>query len=77
MNSKKSTVGDESNTLFGVPGVVEDAKPGFAYSEQKRDDPADADARGKRAHHRFPRRDRKDIPQESLAARLRKTMKGS
>ena len=70
MNSKRSEIGDEKNTLFEVPDpVFENLKPGLAYGEEKHGDAAEG-------HDRFPRCDRKDIPQGSLAERIRKAPKG-
>jgi hypothetical protein len=71
MHSKRSEVGDEGNTSFGLPGSgPKDLKPRIDYREGKRQHATEGD------DHRFPRRDRKDIPAVSLAERIRKALKG-
>jgi hypothetical protein len=70
MNPKRPKTGDEENTSFEL--ALEDLKPGVADSEEK---PGDT-TKGNRDHDRFPRRDKKDIPQESLANRIRGAAKG-
>jgi hypothetical protein len=71
MNSKRSEIGDEENTSFELrDSVLEDLKPGIDYSEEKREHATEGH------HDRFPRRDKKDVPQASLAERIRKEPKG-
>ena len=76
MNSKRSEIGDEENTSFELPGaVLEDLKPGLVYGEETLLAKAQ-ELIMEGVHHRFPRRDRMDIPQRSLAERLREAAKG-
>jgi len=77
MTSKGSEIGDEENTSFELPdSILEDLKPGLSYEEASHGDATEEHSHGAEVDQRFPRRDRKDIPQESLAERLRKAMKG-
>lgn len=69
MRSKRSNIGDDENTSFEVPEVLEELKPGL-------DDREETGEAAEGHHSRFPRGDRKEIPQESLAARVRKAQKG-
>ncbi len=71
MNTKSTEIGDERNRSFESPDLKqEELKPGFKPADQQpQAAPGD--------HHRFPhRRDKKDVPQESLAERIRKAQKG-
>ncbi len=71
MNSKRSEIGDDDNTSFELPdSSLEDLKPGFDHREEKREETAEGH------HDRFPRRDKKEIPREPLAERIRKARKG-
>jgi hypothetical protein len=77
MTSKRSEIGDEENTSFELRGsVLEDLKPGLVDEEVNPGDATEGHAHEAEVDHRFPRRDRKDIPQGSLAERLRKAEKG-
>ncbi len=69
MNSKRQEIGDERNASFELP-ALDDLKPGIEFGEQKRGDAAGGE------DHRRPRREKKDIPQESLAERIRRARKG-
>jgi len=77
MQPKNREHSDEENTPFEASeSVLESIKPGVTYGDEhgshsKPDQGPDA-----ADHHRFPRRERKEIPQESLAARIRKATKG-
>ncbi len=74
MNSKKLEIGDDRNTLFELSEpVFEKLKPGVVYGEKE--------GRKKSAAHddtsdRCPPCHQKDIPQVSLAERIRKGPKG-
>lgn len=71
MNSKRSEIGDEKNTLFDVPEPeFEDLKPGLIYDKVKHRDATDD------GHDRFPHSSRKKIPKQSLAERIRKARNG-
>lgn len=76
MNSRRPEIGDEENTSFELlDTVLEDLKPGLAYGEETLLAKAQ-ELIMKGVHHRFPRCDRMDIPQRSLAERLRDAPKG-
>lgn len=70
MNPKRLEVSDEANTSFAPQGPnVTDIKVGF-YDDEQKDEASEG-------HHRFPRRKSKaEIPQESLAERLRAAHQG-
>jgi hypothetical protein len=70
MNTKNTESNDARNRSFESPELrLEDHKPGFKPAEQQQ-----ATAGG---DHRFPRRrEKKDVPQESLAERIRRASKG-
>ena len=71
MNSKRSEVRDEKNTSFELPdSVLEDLRPGIDYREGKEEHTTEG-------HHRLLRRDKKNVPQASLAERIRKAQRGS
>ncbi|MCA1634475.1 MAG: hypothetical protein LC802_12465 [Acidobacteria bacterium] len=76
MRLKGSENGDEGNSSFELPdSVLEDLKPGVEHGEDD-DDATDNHAHQTEVHHRFRRRDKTDIPQESLAERIRKAAEG-
>jgi hypothetical protein len=66
---KRTEGGDEENTAFGLPGQVADHKPGFDSAVPKQE----AETGNNR---RFRPSAKKDIPQQSLAARIGKKQKG-
>ena len=68
--SQRTRDSDTGNAGFSFRNDVVHHKPGF----EKAATHADAEARG---NHRFRARDEKDVPKESLAARLAKSAKGS
>jgi hypothetical protein len=69
VNSKRAEIGDDRNASFELSDSrLEDLKPGIVYGGEKRESTAEG-------QHRFPRRDKKDIPQESLRARIGKALK--
>ena len=77
MRSRKSEVGDERNSSFEVPdSVLENLKPGLVYGEEKTGGARQSHAHGAEDSHRRERHERKDIPNETLAERIRKTRKG-
>lgn len=74
MRSERIKAGDEENTAFGLPKKVVDQKSGFDLSGFDRDAAKQEVETGK-DHRRRPR-EKKDIPQEPLAARIGKIRKG-
>lgn len=67
---------DEANSSFELPeSALENTKPGATYDDAG-GEARPGEAHGAEGHHRLTRRDRKDVPQESLAARMRKASKG-
>jgi hypothetical protein len=77
MRSRKPEPGDERNSSFEVPAsVLEDLKPGLVYGEEKTGGAAKSNAPAVEDSHRRERHERKDIPTEPLAKRIRKTQKG-
>jgi hypothetical protein len=61
--------GDERNTRFELPESTREVTPGF--------DPDDEPGALSEGQYRFPRRRKKeDIPQESLAERIRSDSQG-
>lgn len=72
MNSKKTDSDDDRNRSFDLP-ELEKLKPGLLYEGGSGE--GQAPAHGVETHHRLTRRDRKDIPQTSLAERIRKVQK--
>ena len=65
-NQKRLEASDEENTSF-VPQDLTNAKAGFDAGEQQVEKGEKSEG-----HHRFPRRkNKKEIPQELLAERLR------
>jgi hypothetical protein len=68
MGAKRPEVGDERNTSFVPPEFMRNLTPGF------HDEEPTSEAEGE---YRFPRRRRQeDVPQESLAERIRKDRQG-
>jgi hypothetical protein len=77
MNSTRLEIGDEDNRSFVLPeSVLENLKPGLLYGEEKLGNAAEGHVHGAEVHHRFPRSERKAIPQGSLAERIRKAAQG-
>lgn len=77
MPIKDPEMGDEGNSSFDLPeSALENIKPGANYGDETGRDAKAGEAHGAEGHHRLPRRDKKDIPQESLAARIRRASKG-
>jgi hypothetical protein len=69
MDANRSKGGDERNTRFELPEFRKDVTPGF----ESEGEPTSV-AEGQ---YRFPRRrGQEDIPQESLAERIRKDRQG-
>jgi hypothetical protein len=69
MDANGLEVGDERNTRFELPESRRDVTPGF--------DPDEEPSAVSEGHSRFPRRRREeDIPQESLAERIRSDSQG-
>jgi hypothetical protein len=66
MSSEKSGSGDERNAGFGAPENVMQHKPGYELASPK----YEAEGNDSKDHRRQPR-DAKDIPQTTLAQRLR------
>jgi hypothetical protein len=70
MDGNRSEVGDERNTPFELPEFTKDVTPGFESEEEP--------SREEEDELRFPRRrSQEEIPQESLAERIRKDRQGS
>ena len=69
MRSKRTKGGDEENTAFELPGKVADHKSGFDRKVAK-----EAAETGNNRRRRPS--EEKDVPQESLAARIAKVQKG-
>jgi hypothetical protein len=67
-NRHKVETGDAENTGFGLPKYVADHKPGFDHGGPRQRIESGDD-------HRFRRSEKKDVPHESLAARIRKPKK--
>ena len=77
MRTKDPERGDEENSSFELSeSALENIKPGATYGDEPGAEARAGQVHGTEGHHRLPRRDRKDIPQESLAARIRKASKG-
>jgi hypothetical protein len=72
MSLRKPEHGDENNAAFETAEVPLD----HSKSGLKHDAPAAGSAEDAEGHHRFARSDAKDIPQQSLAARVRNAAKG-
>jgi hypothetical protein len=70
MPSKRIQAGDEENTAFGLPTKVMDHKSGFDRGQGV----AKQEAETGKNRRRRPSEE-KDIPQESLAARIDKIRK--
>jgi hypothetical protein len=66
MASERSDAADERNSAFDVETVLEELKAGFAEPPRRPRPAAGED------HDRFPRTPRREVPQESLAARVRR-----
>ena len=70
MDANRSEVGDEKNTPFELPDFRKDVTPGFDSDEEPSEVSEGQDP--------FPRRGKQeDIPQESLAERIRRDLQGS
>lgn len=69
MSSKRIKGGDEENSAFGLPAKIADHKAGFEREVAKQEVET-----GK--HRRLRPSEGKDVPKESLAARIRKSRKG-
>lgn len=78
MKRNRTERSDEANSSFGLSeAALENIKPGSMRSDE-RDRITGADQRGsEEGHHRLLPREEKDIPQGSLAERIRKATKGS
>jgi hypothetical protein len=76
MNTHRTDEDDDENTSFEVESPLEELKPGFVYGDEagRTARRTSEDAEG---HHRVPMADRKDIPQTSLAERIRAPRKGA
>ncbi len=68
MRSKRIEDTDEENTEFGLPAKLVDHKPGLDLEVAKQELETDN-------NRRLRPREKKDIPQESLAARISKNRK--
>jgi hypothetical protein len=76
MNARKSERGDEGNSAFELDdSTLERTRPGATFGDEHERHGAghQADAEG---HHRLHPRPKKDIPQQSLADRMRRASKG-
>ena len=67
--SQRSKGSDEQNKGFGIREKLADHKPGIDMGSQEREPESSG-------NHRFRRSEQKDIPKESLAARIAKSTKG-
>ena len=74
MRLESINVGDEENTTFGLPKKVTDQKSGFDRSGLD-SEAAKQEVETSKDRRRRPRKE-KDIPQESLAARIGKNEGG-
>jgi hypothetical protein len=70
MGAKRSEGGDERNTSFQLPGPMRAATPAGYHPDEEPSDVSEAQDRF--LQHRPRRGKREDIPQESLAERIRK-----
>ena len=69
MDANRSEVGDEKNTSFELPDFRKEVTSGF--------DPGEEPSEVSEGHDRFPQRlKQEDIPQESLAERIRRDRQG-
>jgi hypothetical protein len=69
MDGNRSEVGDERNTSFELPEYTKEVTSGF--------DPGEEPSEVSEGHDRFPQRlKQEDIPQESLAERIRRDRQG-
>lgn len=64
MQSRTKDPGDDRNTGFGA-SRTQDAKPGYEAAEQQQEERSDL-------HHRRRASDEKEIPQGTLAERIRR-----
>lgn len=71
MVSDRTKGADEEDVAFGFPAKVEDQKSGFV-GEVANEDVAKQEVKAGN-NHRLPSSEKKDIPQESLAARISKS----
>jgi hypothetical protein len=69
MTFKKAVSGDERNAAFGLPEHLAHVKPGLDGSR------GEQEAESGKDHRRRPN-NAKDIPQETLAHRIKRTPKG-
>ena len=77
MGAKRSEGGDEKNTSFQLPGSMRAATPGYRPEEEPHEQPSDvSEGQDRFPQHRARRGKREDIPQESLAERIRKDRQG-
>jgi hypothetical protein len=77
MRTKNPERGDEENSSFELSeSALESIKPGAIYGDEASGEAKAGQVHGTEGHHRLARSDRKDVPQESLAARVRKASKG-
>ena len=67
--TKRTKAGDAENTGFGFREKIVKHKPGFEPGSQEREPEA-------AGNHRFRPSPQKDIPKETLAARIAKSAKG-
>jgi hypothetical protein len=71
MDGNRSEVGDERNTPFELPESTKDITSGFDPGEEP------SEVSESEGHDRFPQRlKQEDIPQESLAERIRRDRQG-
>jgi hypothetical protein len=74
MSAKNTDPDDERNRSFDLPdAALEKLKPGVVYEGVPGE--GQPPAHGVETHHRLSRRDRKDIPETSLAERIRKAQR--
>lgn len=78
MNRNRTEHSDEENSSFGRSEVaLEKIKPGLKYGVERDRTTGAAHADSEEGNHRRHHREEKDIPQGSLAERIRKATKGS
>ncbi len=69
MSRKLSEPADEENSSFELPDSTLEVKSGFESGAREQ--------KTAEGHHRFRRRDKKDVPQEPLAERISRRGRGN
>ena len=77
MVAKKPERDDEGNSSFDLDeSTLESTRPGATYGDEHDRDGGGREAAAAEGQHRLRPRPKKDIPQQSLADRIRRASKG-